>query len=145
VTSIAGLITRTLVGSFLPTTEKVQRNALGGAIIAVLVITAYIASMIGAWFALLPYYGPAISCALIAVGTLFVALIVWGVTAELNRRARHKLQLERQARAASIDSQLVQGAMSTMPAMLRESPVATLVFVSGLAYALMKSQRADPK
>ena len=84
---------------FLPPVGVVNRYATGGAIMAILVVTAYIAGVVAAWFALSDVYGPAIASLVVALSCLVLALVTWGVTTLLNRMARERRAREARLRA----------------------------------------------
>lgn len=132
-----GQIAVAVLRRFLPPAGVVNRYAAGGAIIAILVVTAYIAGILAAWFALSDIYGPAIAGLVIALSCLALALVAWGVTALLNRMARERRAREarlRAAAAASPEAELVEAALKALPDLMKEKPIMTLLCVAGAVF-----------
>jgi hypothetical protein len=141
--NIAAQILQIVAGSFVPAAERVQRNVVGSAVIALLALTAYVAFAVTGWFALYEAHGPVIASAVTGAVAVVLAVIVWVVVDMLNRRARERAALiaaARQQARAEAGNPFVKAAMSEFPGMIRESPVVTVLAVAALAYALMKSK-----
>ena len=141
--NLAAQILQIVAGSFMPAAERVQRNVVGSAIIAVLSVTAYVAFVITGWFALDQVYGPVVASSGVGGAAVIVALVVWGIVALLNRRAQQRAALAaalRQQARAEAGNPFVKAASSEFPGMIRETPIITVLAVAGLAYALMKSK-----
>lgn len=128
---------------FLPPVGVVNRYATGGAIMAILVVTAYIAGVVAAWFALSDVYGPAIASLVVALSCLVLALVTWGVTALLNRMARERRAREARLRAAaapSAEAELVDIALKALPGLVKEKPIMTLLCVAGAVFMATRSK-----
>jgi hypothetical protein len=136
----AGQIALALMGRLLPPAGNVQRYAAGGVIIAILLITGYIGLVLAAWFAVSAAYGPVMAGIAITAASLILALIVWGVTTLLNRRAqlRRAERARLQAAAATPEMQLAEAAFQALPGLMRDKPFLTMACVAGAVFAMTR-------
>lgn len=137
---IAGQIVSALLGQVMPQARSIQRSAVGGAVIAVFVITAYCALVFALWFALAASYGPIISSLVIAFGSLVLGLLAWGITHIVNDRAERRQRELAQLRVAlSPEAQLVETALGALPELVRNKPFVTLACVAIAAFVATRS------
>lgn len=123
-------------GGLLPPAQAAKRTALGGVVIAVFLLTAYVASIVAGFFLLAPLVGPAKAAGLIAAGAIVAALIAWGVVTLMNRRAEERARLAAAERQLALQSTLAQGALSALPALVRDHPYLTMLAAAGLVFAM---------
>ncbi|THF49724.1 hypothetical protein [Allorhizobium terrae] len=139
----AGHILSALMGRIVPQARAVQRNAAGGALIVLFMVTAYVALVVAAWFAVANIYGPVNASMAIAAGSLILCLLAWGVTSLLNRRAeRRQLEIQRLRASVSPELQLAETALGILPELVRNKPVLTLACVALAAFAVTKSAKS---
>lgn len=134
-----------LFGSYLPSPARIKRSAVGGVLIALFSVTAYVALVVSLWFVLDDVYGPKLASLSIAAGSILAALLVWAVVSFMNHRARRRALIASQLRAASLEQSMAQAAMLSVPGLVQKSPIATLVAVAGISYALMKAAKGPPR
>lgn len=123
-------------GGLLPPAQAAKRTALGGVVIAVFLLTAYVAGLVAAFFALAPVLGAAQAAALIAAGALVAAAIAWGVVTLMNRRAEERARLAAAERQLALQSSLAQGALTALPALVRDHPFLSMLAAAGLVFAM---------
>lgn len=137
---IAGQIVSALMGHLRPQARSLQRNLVGGAVIALFVLTSYFALVVALWFALAASYGPVIASLVIALGSLLIGLLVWGVTHILNDRAeRRRRELAQLRSAIPVEVQLAETALGVLPELVRNRPFLTLSCVAIAAFVAAKS------
>ncbi|WP_234186562.1 hypothetical protein [Shinella sp. NM-101] len=85
------------------TVEVAKRNAIGGVLIGLLLITAYVLAVVGAAVALAHRYGAVPALFGLAGGFLVLALIVLAVVAARNKRERELRRIRRDQLAARRD------------------------------------------
>lgn len=137
---IAGQIVSALLGQLMPQARSIQRNAVGGAVIALFVVTAYCALVFALWFTLAASYGPVIASLVIALGSLVLGLLAWGITRMVNDRAeRRQRELAQLRVAVSPEVQLVQTALGVLPELVRTKPFVTLTCVAIAAFMATKN------
>ena len=124
-----------VAGGLLPPAQAAKRTALGGVVIAVFLLTAYVAGLVAGFFALAPVLGPTQAAALIAGGALVAAAIAWGVVTLMNRRAEERARLAAAERQLALQSSLAQGALTALPALIRDHPLSMLA-TAGLVFAM---------
>jgi len=125
-----------LAGGLLPPAQAAKRTALGGIVIGIFLLTAYVAALVAVFFALSPVLGPAQAALAIAGGALVAALIAWGVVTMMNRRAEERARLAAAERQLALQSSLAQGALSTLPALVRDHPFLSMLVAAGLVFAM---------
>lgn len=138
-----GHIAMTVLRRFLPPVGVVNRYATGGVIIVIFVMTAYIAGVVAAWFALSEVYGAAMASLVVALSCLVLALVTWGVTMLLNRLARERRARQARLRAAAgptPEAELVDMALKALPGLVKEKPILTLLCVAGAVFMATRSQ-----
>lgn len=139
----AGHILSALLGRIVPQARSVQRNAAGGALIVLFLVTAYVALVVAAWFSIDHAAGPIAASLGIAGGSLLLCLLAWGVTSLLNNRAeKRQRELERLRASVSPEVQLLETALGVMPELVRNKPILSLACVAVAAFALTKSAKA---
>lgn len=126
-----------------PSTERLQRSVVGAAITAIFAMIALLSLFATGWFAAEERYGPVIASAYLTLAAALLALLAWAIVAMLNRRAQRVWEDE-QRRLAAVSSARSGGtllALTELPALVKSSPVITILSVAGIAYAVMKSRR----
>ena len=117
------------------TLDIAKRNAIAGAVIGLLLISAYILALIGAAVALAQRYGAVIALFGLAGGFLLLALIVLAVVAMRNKRERERRRIRRQELAARRD---LMAAASTVAI---RSPFAATAVALALGFLLAPKSR----
>ncbi len=113
--------------------RQTGRNAVLYAVVAVLLLTAYVTGLAALAIYLTEIAGAAIALLSIAIGALAAALVVLAVAISANRRER-ELQLLREQllqEQASRPGNLTGSLLSILPVLTRGSPFAS-VFVAAL-------------
>ncbi|SOB94171.1 hypothetical protein [Rhodobacter maris] len=122
-----------LVGGLAPPVAPARGKIVALALIGAFTATAYAAAAFALWFALVPLIGPAFAALTLAGLALLSALITWGLLALLDARARARAEA---ARAAALHSALSEAALTTLPKLIADHPLATVALAAGLAFAL---------
>lgn len=107
-----------------------------GAILAVLLLTAYAALVYALAIAVAREAGPVAAALSIAAGSLLLALLLW-VAARLHRKRQQRRRRLRLQRTASVASNSALAAM--IPLMVRQSPLGSLLLVGIAAYVLSRA------
>ncbi|HWU63623.1 MAG TPA: hypothetical protein VN112_16510 [Ensifer sp.] len=126
-----------------PSTERLQRSVVGAAVTAIFAAIALVSLFATGWFAISERQGPVVASAYMTIAALVLSLLAWAIVTVLNRRARRVWEEERR-RIAAASSARTGGtllALTELPALVKSSPVITILSVAGIAYALMKSRR----
>ena len=137
---MAGLVEqlmRMALRDFGPKAEEIKRVTWAYLLAALLFITAYVALVMSAAFYISFYEGPVMAGLVIAAAAIVIALIVIVVVMIMNRQTRLRALAYRNAYASQPN--LMAGAFSQLPNMVRESPIATTVMMASFAFALAKA------
>jgi hypothetical protein len=125
-----------LTGRMRASGQQLVLTLIAYVIVAILLLSAYVAFMYALGLAIAAEYGPVIAALSIAFATLIVAL---GIVVWLKLRGR-KLERRRRIYARSAVNAGSTAAMATMvPMMIRASPVGSLVAVAVLAYVVSRA------
>lgn len=120
------------------TVEVAKRNAIGGVLIGLLLITAYVLAVVGAAVALAHRYGAVPALFGLAGGFLVLALIVLAVVAARNKRERELRRIRRDQLAARRDL------MAAAATAASRKPFAATAVALALGFMLApKSRRRD--
>jgi hypothetical protein len=133
---IVALLTRRMRASG----QQLVLTLIAYAIVAILLLSAYVAFMYALGLAIAAEYSPVIAALSIAIATLVIALaiVLW-----LKVRGR-RLERRREIYARSAVNAGSTAAMATMvPMMIRASPVGSLVAVAVLAYVVSRAGQRD--
>lgn len=125
-----------LSGRIRASGEQLLLTTMAFAIVALLMLTAYVALMYALALAISAYYGPMVAALSIAFATLLIALcVVLWLRQRSKRLARLRAVKTRSAMTAS-----TAAAMGTVvPMMVRASPVGSLLAVGVIAYVLSRA------
>ncbi|OJU83877.1 MAG: hypothetical protein BGO06_05655 [Shinella sp. 65-6] len=120
------------------TVEVAKRNAIGGVLIGLLLVTAYVLAVVGAAVALAHRYGAVPALFGLAGGFLVLALIVLVVVAARNKRERELRRIRRDQLAARRDL------MAAAATAASRKPFAATAVALALGFMLApKSRRRD--
>ena len=125
-----------------PSAGRLQRKAAGFAVIGLLGAIALVCLFATGWFAIYLDQGPVVASACCAAAAIVLALLVWMMVSINDRRNARLLEMERQRLALASASRA--GGLFTaaeFPALVRASPVITMLSVAGIAYAFVRSRR----
>ncbi|UVC09760.1 hypothetical protein IHQ71_03850 [Rhizobium sp. TH2] len=129
-----------LTGRIRASGQQLVLTLIAYAIVALLLLSAYVAFMYALGLAIAAEFSPVIAALSIAIATLVIALaiVVW-----LKVRGR-RLERRRAIYARSAVNAGSAAAMATMvPMMIRASPVGSLVAVAVLAYVVSRAGQRD--
>ncbi|SMD01529.1 hypothetical protein SAMN05880593_11553 [Rhizobium sp. RU36D] len=136
----------TAMGGVLPTPAAIKRSIVGYFVIGLLLLTAYVALVVGLCLYVAREEGPITAAFLVAALAVASALIALAIMGYLDRRARmqalilRQQALSMQGAMAPFQGQLMGALHPLLPVMIRQSPIASTVVVACLAYALAKSK-----
>lgn len=138
-----GLVEQIIVfamGNVATTAVEVKRKTIGGMIVAVLLMTAYVALVLALAFYIAAEAGPVAAALVVAAAAVAGALVVLAVVSVLNRQTE-RLMLQRQAAlaAARTADPVTARLMAELPGMMRDSPIVTTLMVGSLVYVLTRS------
>ena len=138
-----GLVEQIIVlamGNVATTAVEVKRKTIGGMIVAVLLMTAYVALVLALAFYIAAEAGPVAASLIVAAAAVAGALVVLAVVSVLNRQTE-RLMLQRQAAlaAARTADPVTARLMAELPGMMRDSPIVTTLMVGSLVYVLTRS------
>lgn len=138
-----GLVEQIIVlamGNVATTAVEVKRKTIGGMIVAVLLLTAYVALVLALAFYIGAEAGPVAASLVVAAAAVAGALVVLAVVSVLNRQTE-RLMLQRQATlaAARTADPVTARLMAELPGMMRDSPIVTTLMVGSLVYVLTRS------
>lgn len=119
---------------------RARRNALVYAIAAVLVLTAYVAALIGGGIYLAQAVGAVQAAFLIAAGTLVLAAVALGSVVVFNRIARRRRARAR--RNTGPEALISAAALALLPRVLNSKALVPVAVLGGLA-VLMTRGRSD--
>ena len=119
------------------TMDIAKRNAIAGAVIGILLITAYVLALVGTTVALAERYGTVPALFGLAGGFVVLALIVLGIVAARNRRERELRRIRRQQLAARRD---LMAAAATVAV---RKPFAATAVALALGFLLAPKSRRD--
>lgn len=129
------------LGNARATAVEVKRRTIGGLIVGVLFLTAYVALVLALAFYVSQEAGPVAASLVVAAAAIAAALVVLAVVAVLNRQTEQVIMARQAAIAAARRSDPVAaGVIAELPAMIRSSPIATAVMVSSFVYVLARSR-----
>lgn len=137
----------TAIGNALPTPGRIKRSLIGYVLVGLFFLTAYVGAVAGLFLYVAREEGAVAAAFLLAALAVASALVALAVLAYLDRRARMRTLLMRQqalvmqAQAMSpLQGQILGTLHPLLPAMIRQSPIASAIVVASLAYALAKSK-----
>ena len=119
------------------TVDSARRNAIGGLIASVLLVTAYVLAVVGGAVLLAERYGTAPALFGLAGGFLLLAIIVLVVVAARNRRERELRRIRRQQLAARRDLMAAAASVAT------QKPFAATAVALALGFLLAPKSRRD--
>lgn len=119
------------------TVDVAKRNAIAGAIIAVLLITAYVLGIVATAVVLSRHYGAVPALFGLAGGFLLLALIVLAIVTLRNKRERELRRIRRQQLAARRDLMAAAAAVAT------RRPLAATGIALALGFLLAPKSRRD--
>lgn len=119
--------------------ERAIVTLIGYGVACLLLVFAIAAFIYAAATALTAAYGPVASASILGGGAIVLALIVFGWLSYRRKRLEREIRMRRLAQPA------VAGMAATMlPAMMRTSPVATLLAVAAAAYVFQRTTQRRP-
>ncbi len=138
-----GLIEQIIVlamGNVATTAVEMKRKTIGGMIVGIFLLTAYVALVFALAFYVAAEAGPVAASLVVAAAAMAGALVVLAVVSVLNRRTE-RLMLQRQAALAAARSTdpVTARLMAELPGMMRDSPIVTTIMVGSLVYVLTRS------
>ena len=138
-----GLIEQIIVlamGNVATTAVEIKRKTIGGMIVGIFLLTAYVALVFALAFYVAAEAGPVAASLVVAAAAMAGALVVLAVVSVLNRRTE-RLMLQRQAALAAARSTdpVTARLMAELPGMMRDSPIVTTIMVGSLVYVLTRS------
>ncbi len=138
-----GLIEQIIVlamGNVATTAVEIKRKTIGGMIVGIFLLTAYVALVFALAFYVAAEAGPVAASLVVAAAAMAGALVVLAVVSVLNRRTE-RLMLQRQAALAAARSTdpVTARLMAKLPGMMRDSPIVTTIMVGSLVYVLTRS------
>ena len=138
-----GLIEQIIVlamGNVATTAVEMKRKTIGGMIVGIFLLTAYVALVFALAFYVAAEEGPVAASLVVAAAAMAGALVVLAVVSVLNRRTE-RLMLQRQAALAAARSTdpVTARLMAELPGMMRDSPIVTTIMVGSLVYVLTRS------
>ena len=119
--------------------ERAMQTLLGYLAASLLVVFSFAAFVYAAATALTQAYGPVISALVIGGVAIVLALLVFAWLAMRRRKLRREMRMRRFAQPA-----MVGAATTILPAMMRASPLGTLLAVAAAGYVLQRSTRKRP-
>lgn len=129
-----------LTGRIRASGQQLVLTLIAYAIVAILVLSAYVAFMYALGLAIAAEFSPVIAALSIAIATLVIAL---GIVIWLKVRSR-RLDRRRALYARSAVNAGSTAAMATVvPMMIRASPVGSLLAVAVLAYVVSRAGQRD--
>lgn len=138
--AVVGQLSRMLTAGWIPPVAVMKRSLLGCVLAAVLLVTAYVAFVFALWFYVAESNGPVYASLAVGVVMIVLAAVVSAGIGLFNRLARRRARIEGRMRAATLQAGLNDAAVAVLPLVLSKHPIATLVAVSGVAYALTRYQ-----
>ena len=138
-----GLIEQIIVlamGNVATTAVEIKRKTIGGMIVGIFLLTAYVALVFALAFYVAAEAGPVAASLVVAAAAMAGALVVLAVVSVLSRRTE-RLMLQRQAALAAARSTdpVTARLMAKLPGMMRDSPIVTTIMVGSLVYVLTRS------
>ena len=138
-----GLIEQIIVlamGNVATTAVEMKRKTIGGMIVGIFLLTAYVALVFALAFYVAAEAGPVAASLVVAAAAMAGALVVLAVVSVLNRQTE-RLMLQRQAALAAARSTdpVTARLMAELPGMMRDSPIVTTIMVGSLVYVLTRS------
>ena len=138
-----GLIEQIIVlamGNVATTAVEMKRKTIGGMIVGIFLLTAYVALVFALAFYVAAEEGPVAASLVVAAAAMAGALVVLAVVSVLNRQTE-RLMLQRQAALAAARSTdpVTARLMAELPGMMRDSPIVTTIMVGSLVYVLTRS------
>lgn len=137
-----GLIEQIIVlamGNVATTAVEMKRKTIGGMIVGIFLLTAYVALVFALAFYVAAEAGPVAASLVVAAAAMAGALVVLAVVSVLNRQTE-RLMLQRQAALAAARSTdpVTARLMAELPGMMRDSPIVTTIMVGSLVYVLTR-------
>lgn len=130
---LSGLVTAALTTDYGRVARQAQRNLILGAMVGLLLLTAYMGGVGALAFYLSTVAGPAVALLVIALGALAFALVLLAAILVSNRRER---EIQRRRAQAARSSALVNVGLSALPILLRARPLPSLVIAAVAAFAV---------
>lgn len=130
---LSGLVTAALTTDYGRVARQAQRNLILGAMVGILLITAYVGGVGALAFYLSTVAGPAVALLVIALGALAFALVLLAAILVSNRRER---EIQRRRAQAARSSALVNVGLSALPILLRARPLPSLGIAALAAFVV---------
>lgn len=119
--------------------ERAMLTLIGYGAACALLVFAFAAFVYAAATALTAAYGPVASASILGGGAIVLSLVVFAWLAYRRRKLAREIRMRRLAQPA------VAGMAATMlPAMMRTSPLGTLLAVAAAAYVFQRSTQRRP-
>jgi hypothetical protein len=127
-------------GRIRPMARRYRRLLIGGAVVAVFGLTAYVALLVAAGLYLASLVGGPLSAVIIAGVTMLLALITVAVIQEKNRRTEVRMEARRRAARSRLPDPMTLQLLASVPALLRGRSLLGVVTVAALVYGVTRMQ-----
>ncbi|MDH4439818.1 MAG: hypothetical protein QE284_05480 [Rhizobium sp.] len=128
-------------GQVKPTARRFTRLLVGGAVVAVLGLTAYVALLVALGLYLSGLVGATLAAVIIAGGTALCALIVVAIIQAKNRRTELKMEARRRAAKARLPDPMTLQLLAGVPALMRGRSLLGAATVAALVYGVTRMQQ----
>lgn len=127
-------------GRVQPTATRFTRSLIGGAIVGVLALTAYVALLLALGFYLSSEFG-AIYAALIVAGvTALCGLIVILIVQSMNKATERRMEARRRAAKSQLPDPMTLQLLAGVPALMKGRSLLATAAIAALVFGVAKMQ-----
>jgi ABC-type transport system involved in cytochrome c biogenesis permease subunit len=127
-------------GRVQPTATRITRSLIGGALVAVMALTAYAALLLALGLHLAERYDPVSALLTIAALAVVCGLIVILVVQAMNRATERRMEARRRAAKSQLPDPVTLQLLAGVPAMMKGRSLLTTAAVAALVFGLAKMQ-----
>lgn len=130
-------------GKVKPTARRFTRLLVGGAVAAVLGLTAYVGLLIALGLYLAEMLGGPLAALIVAAVAGVCALIVVAVVQSMNRRTELRAEARQRAAKARLPDPVTLQLLAGVPALLKGRSLIGVATVAALVYGVTRLQNSD--
>jgi hypothetical protein len=127
-------------GRVQPTATRITRSLIGGAIVGVLALTAYVTLLLALGLYLSAELGAVLASLIIAGSTALCGLVVILIVQAMNRATERRMEARRRAAKAQLPDPVMLQLLAGVPAMMKGRSLLTTAAIAALVFGLAKMQ-----
>lgn len=127
-------------GKVQPTATRITRSLIGGAVVGVLALTAYVALLLAIGFYLSDELGPVYAALIIAGVMALCSIVVILVIQAMNKATERRMEARRRAAKSQLPDPMTLQLLAGIPAMIKGRSLLTTAAIAALVFGVAKMQ-----